>query len=41
MIDLRALLIGVTAAALMPLAAFAQSKELVLYCSVDEVWCRA
>jgi iron(III) transport system substrate-binding protein len=37
----RASLIGAAALALLPLAAFAQSKELVLYCSVGEEWCRA
>ncbi|MBD3765352.1 MAG: ABC transporter substrate-binding protein [Rhodobacterales bacterium] len=37
----RTSLIGATALALLPLAAFAQSKELVLYCSVGEEWCRA
>lgn len=36
-------LASLTAAALtvLPAAAFAQSNELVLYCSVDEEWCRA
>lgn len=37
----RTTLIGATALALLPLSAFAQSKELVLYCSVGEEWCRA
>ncbi|WP_199489559.1 ABC transporter substrate-binding protein [Pseudotabrizicola alkalilacus] len=37
----RFTLIGATALALLPMGAFAQDKELVLYCSVDEEWCRA
>ena len=37
----RFTLIGATALALLPVSAFAQSKELVLYCSVGEEWCRA
>lgn len=37
----RTTLIGATALALLPIGAFAQSKELVLYCSVGEEWCRA
>ena len=34
-------LIGATAIALLPVSAFAQANELVLYCSVGEEWCRA
>ncbi|MFN3846792.1 MAG: ABC transporter substrate-binding protein [Paracoccaceae bacterium] len=37
----RFALIGATALALLPMGAFAQPKELVLYCSVGEEWCRA
>lgn len=37
----RFTLIGATALALLPVTAFAQAKELVLYCSVGEEWCRA
>ncbi|MFN3994746.1 MAG: ABC transporter substrate-binding protein [Tabrizicola flagellatus] len=37
----RLTLIGATALALLPASAFAQAKELVLYCSVGEEWCRA
>jgi iron(III) transport system substrate-binding protein len=37
----RFTLIGATALALMPASAFAQANELVLYCSVNEEWCRA
>lgn len=37
----RFTLIGATAIALLPVGAFAQAKELVLYCSVGEEWCRA
>ncbi|MFN7224573.1 MAG: ABC transporter substrate-binding protein [Paracoccaceae bacterium] len=37
----RFTLIGATALALLPVGAFAQAKELVLYCSVGEEWCRA
>lgn len=41
MMTRRLTLIGATALALLPAGAFAQSKELVLYCSVGEEWCRA
>lgn len=37
----RFTLIGATALALLPVTVFAQAKELVLYCSVGEEWCRA
>jgi iron(III) transport system substrate-binding protein len=37
---IRKTLLASAAFALLPLAAFAQAKELVLYCSVDEEWCR-
>jgi len=37
----RKTLLATAALALAPLTAFAQSKELVLYCSVGEEWCRA
>lgn len=37
----RFTLIGATALALMPAGVFAQANELVLYCSVNEEWCRA
>jgi iron(III) transport system substrate-binding protein len=36
----KSLLVTV-ALSLLPLSAFAQAKELVLYCSVGEEWCRA
>jgi iron(III) transport system substrate-binding protein len=38
---IRRTLLASAALALLPLAAFAQAKELVLYCSVGEEWCRA
>jgi iron(III) transport system substrate-binding protein len=34
-------LLATVALSLLPLSAFAQAKELVLYCSVGEEWCRA
>lgn len=37
----RFTLIGATALVLLSVTAFAQAKELVLYCSVVEEWCRA
>lgn len=37
----RRTLLATAALALVPVTAFAQSKELVLYCSVGEEWCRA
>jgi hypothetical protein len=37
----RFTLIGAKALALLPIRAFAQANELVLYCSVGEDWCRA
>ncbi|NEX46331.1 ABC transporter substrate-binding protein [Pseudotabrizicola algicola] len=37
----RLALLGATALSLLPFGAFAQPKELVLYCSVNEEWCRA
>ncbi|MBU4531468.1 MAG: ABC transporter substrate-binding protein [Hoeflea sp.] len=37
----RFTLAAATALALLPVSTFAQSNELVLYCSVGEEWCRA
>ncbi len=37
----RSTFLAATALALLPVGAAAQSGELVLYCSVDETWCRA
>lgn len=37
----RRTLLASAALTLLPLVAFAQAKELVLYCSVGEEWCRA
>lgn len=37
----RRALLASAALSLLPLGALAQSKELVLYCSVGEEWCRA
>jgi iron(III) transport system substrate-binding protein len=37
----RFALMAAAAMALLPAASIAQAKEIVLYCSVDEEWCRA